>query len=381
MKTHIALVGGQPIPVYLGIKSQDQVDRLILVHSDQTKEEAGRLAACTPHILDKELVECNPVALEQIETCAKEILEKVKDDEVVLDLTSGTKAWTLVFYKTFMAMEKAQFILVNQNNKVQNLDTYVKSEQTIDKDLRFALYGVCVKSYTPYSDYTEEDKEVCRQVEKVRQSNIISFGHLTSSNRLEEEAGTSQLLKDGSYVEWDVEAQSVDLFLYNYLRHRVEHHVFESPHAVDIVFNNGWFELKTAMEFADHVQGVKDIWMNCEFVALKGEPEKEMPKNEIDIIVDMGSKLLFVECKTKVYEITAIDKFRSAVRNFSGTSSKAIFVVDYMDENNRDLHDMAVGKCKDNNILMFCFSEREKDWSLDSLDDIINDNLKKTNKK
>lgn len=381
MKTHIALVGSQPIPVYLGIKSLGEIDRLILVHSEQTKEEADRLAATSIHVREKELVECNPVDLEQIEVCTHELFEKVKDDEVSLDLTSGTKAWSLMFYKRFMALENAQFILVDQNNKVQNLNTFEESVQSIDNDLRFALYGVEMRESTPFSDYTEEDKEVCCQVEKVRKNNIASFASLTADCKLHGAAGTSPVLEDGSYVEWNKKEHRVDLHLYNSWRNKVEQFVFDSPHAIGIVFHSGWFELKTAMEIDHYVQNVEGIYLNCKFVALEGKSKKKLPKNEIDIIVDMGNKPLFVECKTQVCEITAIDKFRSAVRNFSGTSSKAIFVVDYKNENKADLYDMAEGKCKDNNIEIFCFSEREKNPLLPSIDDIVNDNLNKTNKR
>ena len=379
MKTHIALVGSQPIPVYLGIKSLGQIDRLILVHSRQTIKEADRIAICTARIASSyEMVECDPTNLEEIETAAQEIFDKVKDDEIVLDLTSGTKAWTLVFYKRFMSLQNAQFILVDQNNQVQNLYTHEIIEESIDKNLRFALYGVKVASYTPYSDYTDQDKEECLKVEKIRHNNFKSFWALTASNNFEEPIGKSYVLKDGSYVEWNKEEHLVNLFLYNFRKRKLENFVFNGPHALDIVFNSGWFELKSAMEFANRVQGVKDIWMNCKFVDLYDNALDNLPKNEIDIIVDLGSKLFFVECKTQVTDITDIDKFRSAIRNFSGMSSKGIFVVDYLDyeKKKRERYDMAVGKCKDNNILMFCFSERDKDLSLPSLDDIVSDNIR-----
>lgn len=61
--------------------------------------------------------------------------------------------------------------------------------------------------------------------------------------------------------------------------------------------------------------------MNVEF------PYKNnLPKNEIDIIVNTGDKLLFVECKTRICDNTNIDKFSAAVKNYGGMASKALFV-------------------------------------------------------
>ena len=65
----------------------------------------------------------------------------------------------------------------------------------------------------------------------------------------------------------------------------------------------------------------KEIIMNANF------PYKNNnPKNEIDIIVNTGNRLLFVECKTQINDITDIDKFRTAVKNYGGMGCKALFI-------------------------------------------------------
>ena len=42
-KVHITLVGGQPVPVYLGIKDNGQANLVILVCSPQSITEAERI--------------------------------------------------------------------------------------------------------------------------------------------------------------------------------------------------------------------------------------------------------------------------------------------------------------------------------------------------
>lgn len=82
--------------------------------------------------------------------------------------------------------------------------------------------------------------------------------------------------------------------------------------------------------------------MNCIF------PTKtNSPKNEIDIIIDTGTKLLFVECKTQINSETDIDKFAAAVKVYGGSGSKALFVTD------APMRDKAKEKCNDNGVLSF----------------------------
>lgn len=47
-------------------------------------------------------------------------------------------------------------------------------------------------------------------------------------------------------------------------------------------------------------------------------------KNEIDIIMNTGNKLLFVECKTRIMHLTDLDKFNNVVKTYGGTGSKAL---------------------------------------------------------
>ena len=91
---------------------------------------------------------------------------------------------------------------------------------------------------------------------------------------------------------------------------------------------------------------MKELRLNCIF------PDKNnSPKNEIDIIADIGSKLLFVECKTQVKNDTDVDKFKSAVSNYGGIGSKALLVTDV------PIKSKTSEKCIDNNIMTFSIAK------------------------
>lgn len=145
-----------------------------------------------------------------------------------------------------------------------------------------------------------------------------------------------------SEISWDIRGpeQKVKLTFINRLGNS-ETVAFQSPHAFDMVVSSGWFEYEVA-KCLDSWPEAKDIWLNSVFPY-----RNNTPKNEIDIIVNVGYKLLFVECKTKIFDKTDIDKFRSAVKNYGGLSSKAMFIsLESMDA-------QTIEKCETNGIEYF----------------------------
>ncbi|MBO5699231.1 MAG: DUF1887 family protein [Bacteroidaceae bacterium] len=371
-KIHITLVGGQPIPVYLGIASQE-CDEVVLVHSDTTLDEAQRIEkncdkACV-------FVPCPPNDIAEIQATAKRLKEEFEACEVVLNITSGTKLWSIIFNQVFANHAQTKSIYVDQLNTVYDINTNEQHTLSMDMHKRFELYGSPLVNFTPLAFYTEKDYEGAVQIEKVRKINIGAFTELTNNERGVYDKNEGLVLsKNGSSMEWNWDEGWVafDIIGYsgypNFMR-------IEMDHPQEIVLNTSWFELKTAFELKKN-PAVKGIYLNCEFRSAINQP-----KNEIDIIADFGMRLLFVECKTMIREITDIDKFRSAVRNYSGTSSTALFVTNDRTKGMRhEKYLSAMEKCKDNDILTFNFSLWDKKPET-SMNAIVNKYLQKINKR
>jgi hypothetical protein len=101
-------------------------------------------------------------------------------------------------------------------------------------------------------------------------------------------------------------------------------------------------------------------------------------KNEVDIIVDAGTKLLFVECKTQVKNSTDVDKFASVVRTYGGLGSKALFVT------YSPMVPEALEKCVEKGIAVFdCqgLLKKDKEKRVPSLKKMIDGILKSSNPK
>ena len=372
-KVHIALVGGQPVPVYIGIKDDNQANAIILICSPQSLEEASRLKTHFSKRMVR-IEECSPVNLNEIEELAKKLKEEFGECEVTLNLTSGTKLWTLSFFSIFSQMHLARFIYVDQTNTITNVLTKETHKGKIAHITRFELYGTPLTSYVPLTEYNKDDLMVMKEVEKFRKINKRDFTLLTGScdkESLECEEEISETA-NGSSLQYDYREKWVTINLRGYNGFTMSK-TFRSPRVFDIVFNSGWFELKAAHELSKN-PNVKEVWLNCEFSDTEGNP-----KNEIDIIADLGNRLLFVECKTMIKDTTDIDKFRSALRNFSGTSTTGLFITN---DRPKKEYKHAMEKCKDNGILTFNFAHwHEAPLQSVSLDKIIENQLFTQNKR
>ncbi|HBK28451.1 MAG TPA: hypothetical protein DDZ04_00760 [Parabacteroides sp.] len=361
-KIHIALVGGQPAPVYHGIVAT-KPDKVVFVYSENSEDvlESLKREINIPIDEQKPLDPTDPM---KILMRAKELADKYKNDDVSLNISSGLKSWSHLFGIVFDKMENAEVVYMDQNNVLWNYKTMTCSDDfDFDMHALFRLYGNPLVNYTPFEQYTEEDIKVMKEVENIRRFNVEVFNKLVTvlnkdkqNKLLSQKSGRFNIENDSSYVEWtkknegagvinDVVELSLNKTGKNVTRK------FVSPHALSLVFNSGWFEYKVALMLSKWDKA-KEICLNCRFPSKVG-----LDKNEVDIIVNTGKKILFVECKTQISSSADIDKFRSVVNGYGGMGSKGLFVTDAkMSEFNDE-------KCKERNIIPFSI-ELAKQWSL-----------------
>lgn len=352
MNVHITLVGGQPAPVYHGIVATHP-DRVVYVYSHDSSKELAAIRAEVA-IQEDEYPALDPIDIYEITDRAKELAERYRDDEVTVNISGGTKAWTFIFGITFQSMPNAHVIYFDQNNVLWDYrDMSHRDDFQFDMDALFRLHGNPLERYRSYNEYDEADVDVVRQIESIINFQRKHFLSLTTvlnkdwSNRLvQQNAGTFVLPDSPSFVEWE-KGQYARLVLYHNKR-GVQDTLFRSPHAVELLFNSGWFEFKVA-RILHGWEYAQEIRLNCIFPPKSDKSERRFrfPKNEIDIIVNTGRKILFVECKTHINSSNDIDKFKNAVNNYGGRASKALFVT------NTRMDDKQIEKCRESGIVPF----------------------------
>ena len=347
-KIHITLVGGQPAPVYQGIIATTP-DKIVYIYSQDSLPILNKLKSEIEITSEEYILDVTDP--NKIKQCAEKLAEQYKADTVTINISSGLKSWSHWFGIVFDKYDNAAVVYMDQNNILWNYRTMqASSGYTFDMHTLFRLYGNSIdKNYTPFSDYTEEDFNAIKKVESIRKVNHNAFNKLTAlldtkrkNILINQKTG---VFSDSSMseVRWDKSACRVSITLFN--KKYFKNETIESPHAIDIVFNSGWFEVKIA-QMLSKWDKAKDICLNCKFPFKPG-----VDKNETDIIINTGSKILFVECKTQIANTTDIDKFRSVIKGYGGTGSKGLFITD------APMTDIAKAKCEERGILAFSLQE------------------------
>lgn len=354
-KVHIALVGGQPTPVFQGIRNA-RPQLVVYVYSKQTEGLMGRIAREFVG-LPMEKVEMDPVNVQSIEQQVLACVEKYKQDEVSINISGGTKPWAILFTRHF---PNADLFYIDQNSILTHVNSLETVEVPYDIDIDFRLHGNELQHFTSLLDYTEDDKKALSIIESARRFNTGQFNKLvTILDKNKEQQLKSQKvgtfeLSDSVSVSWNKDKCKCIL---NLSQASAGNKSFEiqSPHAIPMLFHSGWFEYKIA-RMISHWNRSVDIRMNCIFPPVfyrlpDSSTALQYPKNEIDIIINTGKKTLFVECKTMINNSTDIDKFRTAVKNYGGLGSKALFITD------NNMTPLQKEKCFESGIISFSLKD------------------------
>lgn len=354
-KVHITLVGGQPAPVYHGIMAT-KPDKVIYVHSADSQKSLKVLfkEIETP----SECILLDVTLPQRIKDCAENLAEQYKNDEVTMNISSGLKSWAYWFGVTFNKYPNASVVYIDQNNVLWNYKTMESSVNfEFDMHVLFRLYGNPLENnYTRFEDYTEEDFKAITAIEWLRNTNIPVFNKLTTvfdkeRAHLLRNSKTGTFTNNDSFVEWDKVLQQVRIGISR--KGKLHETQLSSPHIFNLAFNAGWFEAKVA-RLLSKWKRTKNICLNCRF------PFKpDVDKNEVDILVNTGIKILFVECKTQITNITDIDKFRSVIKAYGGMGSKGLFITD------AKMTDIAKAKCEEHGILTFSLQDDHLGMSIE----------------
>lgn len=351
---HISLVGAQAYPVYLAIADLAP-DAVLLVHSNSTQKEAT-LVEAEINVPTRMLL-LDPVDISQIFATVKGLYESINyEDTYSINLSGGTKLWSLAFYEYFRNLNHVRLLYIDQNNLIYDLHTQTahRSQVVVDMDQTFRLNGVDETLYDRIADYTYEDCEVSNRLFQMRGSYNFGLRSLSVLDKFKmkevEDNETGSLKIASNILKWDKINNTIEVKLMN--GDKKTSQKFTSPHIFRLFFYTGWFELRVA-KLLSQWKYAKEIRLSVKFPYL----QDGNPKNEIDIIVNTGNRLLFVECKTQISSITDIDKFRTAVKNYGGMSSKALFVT--LDP----MKGTAAEKCADSGILAFSISDACKESS------------------
>lgn len=218
----------------------------------------------------------------------------------------------------------------------------------------FRLHGNPIENnYTDYKDYTAADNCVLPNIEEIRSFDFQQFNTLTTvltkenalKVRNDREGYFENPAQPETFIEWkkgnDEDINGEVTISIKKKNGKAKRWTLSSPHIIELIFNAGWFEYKVATMISQWSKA-KEIFLNCRFPLRKG-----VDKNEVDILVNTGTKVLFVECKTQIANTVDVDKFANVIKKYGGSGSKGLFVTD------APMNEVAIKKCEESGILGF----------------------------
>lgn len=348
-------VGGQPLPVIQGIL-EFPCSKHILLHSDESQKTAKKIAGMFR-------VNCHLIKINDANNFTEilSLIGKIVEDHdhavFFVNVSGGTKIMTLALYAFFVNSKlNATVFHVDQNGMMHFLSGMktepIKTTLPIDRFIAFS--GQKVKSKTRAEDIPDEYFKAIDVVKKIYKEHFPEFRYLLNwyremgrkDNNLEDFDIINR--KSYSQLKWNKEENELSLSLYRRYRGGYVKFSFIGREYLGIVLEAKWFELEL-VEIFRNWDKTRELAWSVVVPYIEGSD-----KNEIDIIVNVGSKLLFVECKTQVSDIKDIDKLRNAAKAYGGLGSKAILIT-LFEPNKRTIE-----KCTDNNILLFSFTNPDK---------------------
>jgi hypothetical protein len=342
MKHQIALVGGQLLPIYIGIM-EFVPDKIHLIVSNESKEKINSLR---PFLAGKAFSEysCDPFAFSDIKAVCEKVINKIDPaDEISFNLTGGTKIMVLAV-QSIIHEKNLKGFYINPDNSLLELPSYSQRPLlctvTIKEFLELSGHGIY--SYKTIADFSSHDFIIAKKimsfcVNDYRYKTIIGYISRTFKD------SKTPIPNSGSFVvgkkttfKWfneTIEIHENNKLLYT----------FSSKLIKNLFFNSSWWELIVAQEISKW-QKTKELFIQCE---LPFKTDSLHLKNEIDILINIGTKLIFVECKSGRVKQEDINKMKIVKDTYGGIISKSILVC--MDMPSPGI----VEKCKELNIEIF----------------------------
>lgn len=334
----ITLLGGQVLPIYWGILEKKPNE----IHVLYTKETRHFLVFLKNEFVQTKFhtYQVEPYDFIGIKDLVTDII--LGNDEVTfqLNLTSGTKVMALACQSVVSELEHEVFYIDQKHRIIDISDAKTYPLQSnIKIKTFFALTGHKNFTFSQYSSFTVEEKLLAQKVFELSQikSGIQKlFENVRNNCEKIESLKDFQLIKDFASVQWKN----------SFLQIQINESTItcNSPRAFKIVFGGLWWEMVVADVTSKWSRSIEQLLG----VSISTKDHIQA-KNEIDIILNTGKNLIFVECKSGNVNQSDLNKIKSVNKLYGGISSKSILVCRFIPR--KDL----LEKCKDFGIEVFAF--------------------------
>ena len=358
----VSLIGKETILNYR-IYTEFEPDLVVHLYSDHTKGEEEILNSLISETTKIIPILVNGHDYNQVVEALINKLEVTTTDYITVNLTGGTKMMALATYafvQQSLTNIKKEFCYVGLDQTIYwfergERDSFTKS---LSLEEFITLSGQKILNYAKYSDEMARLKPAFNQIKKIHKSSLWTaflkavlkeIRHLKS---LRENRGVSskELVKRYAHLwersEFSLDWRSGHLEISYSGSSFLDLELSESD-IEGLLFNSGWFELLVAQRYAKHYDP-RQLFLNVKFPVLA---DLEHEKNEVDLIINDGNKLIFVECKSGQVTTDNINTINARKETYGGLISQSILVTKYdLQKYPNAKSKLIVEKCKDLDI-------------------------------
>lgn len=315
-KIQIALVSKETLPVFYMI-NELRPDYVFLIGTLQTAHEMDTIESISKRVG----IPCHKLTTEAddaqdcMQKCENVHLQNGDDCEYCYNLTCGTK---LMAFGAMMCSQrhnaKAVYAGTDSYIDLTNFERHDFS-RWLDTETIINLQGQKVKDKVLYN-YDAERTACANDIREFIENHVRIYGilmrYFMDYKQLPNPFESGKLLYYRKNGRLTVEYDDVEVFSSDY------HDIFK------MLFEGRWWETLVADAIAKWAGDDRKVWTSVRF-----EPNGKMKgndKNEIDVLVNIGNALLFVECKSGFFTQDNIYKLSSVFKTYGSYKSKGVIV-------------------------------------------------------
>ena len=246
-----------------------------------------------------------------------------EDTEFLYNITGGTKIMALGAYR--IAINNNASIIYTNSKEYIDLNTYETKLLSchLSNEAIFKLQGQELKSYTKWDNSKEHENIISsRNIRTFIISHYYEYKELSDHFRQNPIIPDSYQSRSLSYLFRDGQLQiekegEVILSIYN-------------PNAKDLLFRGRWWECLVAEAISNWSNGQYEIWHSVVFESVNSsnliQQNAPLIKNEVDILINIGNTIIFVECKSGALTQNEVFKMDYVKKTYGSDKSKSVLI-------------------------------------------------------
>ncbi|CAH8283425.1 uncharacterized protein DUF1887 [Mariniflexile fucanivorans] len=336
MTHQITILGGQISPVFWGL-FEKQPEIAHLIYTKDSRHHIPILESLFPKIVFHSK-QVKPYDFEEIKTSIEEILIEHEGNTFELNLTGGTKVMALACQHVFKDFSLSSFY-IDQGHKIYDFRT--QSYSAINSKIKLKIF-ITLSGHNNYSsnnitDFNTDEFNFSKEISRISSTELYKESAKDVRFKIKDlgKCNNFSFSKGKNLLNWNKPLIT--------LKDNQNQIKFRNSKAFEIAFCGIWWELVVA----DAIKNWKKIYELQLNVQLFSKLDNSNKKNEIDIVVNTGKNLIFIECKSGNVIQSDINKIRAVNRLYGGVTSKSILVCKYKPRTD------IIEKCNDLGIYIF----------------------------